>query len=464
MYGGCYDSWIKDNNIEMNENKKIPLFAMIEAEMSCVMETVYNENQHIVKDILKHEPKKWSNEGEKKRGVMALWAQTIERGIMEDAIKFLVETKGFVLEDIVPCQDGLMILKDLYYDNICIELASLSRTKYNFNLTWVDKPFDEAIKIPTFGDILSVQEWIDELSTKKLANRLKEIKENYILFGDSGLFVFCNNRWYNETEYPKKAIHFRKYISEDLYEDRVAAISKAVELSVDEQDKLKEKLRNVTSNGTCIKDIIDHYLCNAKKIPEEGFDAKPFLLGFENGVIDLRGKEFREYKFDDYLTLSTGYNYFAPNYNDPEIDKLKTELDKNFQEIQENPEHLKLLKQVLASGLDGINYQSMWFLNGTGGNGKGFIGRLMRKILGSFCYCPNGGILKDVTRANAASPDIADLQYKRYVLFTEMGGTINLTALRRLTGGDGFTGRQLHRGNVSFSLSATLCGEFNIIP
>jgi len=30
----------------------MPLFAMIEAEMSCVMETVFNENQHIVKDTL----------------------------------------------------------------------------------------------------------------------------------------------------------------------------------------------------------------------------------------------------------------------------------------------------------------------------------------------------------------------------------------------------------------------------
>jgi phage/plasmid-associated DNA primase len=89
----------------------------------------------------------------------------------------------------------------------------------------------------------------------------------------------------------------------------------------------------------------------------------------------------------------------------------------------------------------------------------------MRAILGdNFCYSPKEELLKEVGRNNGASPDIADLQHKRYVIFTELGGTIKLTSFRRLTGGDQLTGRQLFQGNNHFYLHATLVGEFNNPP
>ena len=49
----------------------------------------------------------------------------------------------------------------------------------------------------------------------------------------------------------------------------------------------------------------------------EKLDSKTNLLGFTNGVFDLDANEFRPGKPDDYITLSTKYDYHADV--DPEI-------------------------------------------------------------------------------------------------------------------------------------------------
>ena len=39
------------------------------------------------------------------------------------------------------------------------------------------------------------------------------------------------------------------------------------------------------------------------------FDSNYDLLGFNNGVYDLINHEFRPYKYDDYMTMTCGYDY-----------------------------------------------------------------------------------------------------------------------------------------------------------
>ena len=43
-----------------------------------------------------------------------------------------------------------------------------------------------------------------------------------------------------------------------------------------------------------------------EKMVIEKFDENVNLLGFENGVIDLKNYEFRQGRPDDYITMSTG--------------------------------------------------------------------------------------------------------------------------------------------------------------
>src|SRR5262249_36757144 len=46
-------------------------------------------------------------------------------------------------------------------------------------------------------------------------------------------------------------------------------------------------------------------------VPAEKIDADPYLLGLENGVVDLRKVEFREARRDDYVTKVAGTAFDA---------------------------------------------------------------------------------------------------------------------------------------------------------
>jgi len=464
MFGGKYDSWIKDNDIQKNENNRYKLPYDIEGEMTAVIDAVYTANPHIVKDVLKQNPKKWLNDGEKKRGVMGLWSQTLERRIMEDSIWFLHENKHFVVEDVVPCQDGLMILKDLYYDTILADLANNILDKYGFTIEFVIKPFDEAIEIPTFEDVKSYDEWVDCLSCKRLADHLVLMKDDHIVNNNDGVFVFYNGRWYNETD-EKKRNRLTLFVSEDLYENRKTPIQDAVELTEDEAESLLKTLRTNTSNGAIFKDIIRHTLAiQAGKFDGLKFDARKDLLGFTNGVIELPTGTFRPYEYNDYITLTTLYEYKPPDYSNREVLKMKLEVLLLMRSIQDKPSHLSLLYQILCSGLDGNLYQKFFFFNGKGGNGKGLISGLMQSILGiNFCISPKEIVLKGLNKGGA-TPEIAGLQHKRYLIFSEMGGVIDNNAFKKLTGGELFEGRGLYEKDVNFKLEASIVGEFNNPP
>jgi hypothetical protein len=151
IFGGSYSGWIKEHNVDINNDKRIEDFEEIENELKQIMEIVYSSNKDTIeKTVLIQKPDKWKDFHAKKRGVMALWCQTIERILQETSILFLVNEKGFKIEDIVPCQDGFMILKDLWYDGILKDCEKIIFDKFKIHLQYVVKPFDEAIEIPLY--------------------------------------------------------------------------------------------------------------------------------------------------------------------------------------------------------------------------------------------------------------------------------------------------------------------------
>jgi len=475
MFGGCYNSWIKDNNISTNEDKKnwINDVCELEIEMKSVMEIVYNANPQIKKDVLKQDPSKWKTDDEAKRGVMALWSQSVERLLQETAIMFLVEKKKMKLEEIVPCQDGFMILKEYDYPELINDVNKIVKEKFNIGVPFIEKPFDEAIEIPIYEDFKSFDEWEDLLSAKKLGDRFIEEFSNYINKNGNCLYVYwgssrnetneiVNGRWYDETD-KEKRYKLSLYISEDLYDILHNELLNAVELTDKELSTLMKLLRNQTSRGANINDVIRHILPKAKS-SDEDFNSNPFLIGFNNGVYDLLADEFRDYRFSDYITLSTRYNYVKVNYENEANQKLKEELATLIETIHPDKEHRLLYLQVLASGLDGRAYQKLFLFNGAGGNGKGLTGSLMDIILGDYYHQPSNGILKDVEKSNSPSPDMYNLKNKRYINFKEVAGSVRVAMLRNLSGGGKFSGRLLNQNPEQFFMSGTFVMEFNNAP
>ena len=496
LFGGSYNVWKEESGIETNKDKQLASVSNMVDEIKTIMNTVYEANKHIETDVLKQDKTKWKTLNDKKRGVMGLWSQTVERLIQETAINYLVKEKKFNLADIVPSQDGFMILKELWYDGLLRDIGNVVKGTYCIAMDWLDKPFDEAIEIPMYEGDKSYLEWEASVSSKQMADTFLTKLGRNVVRNNGSLYVFYkekkthniyenekgeevkddtnkNNtelgRWYDETS-KKERNKLTIMVSEDLYEINDTNIRKAVELSKDELDNMLKINRRMTSSISNIQEIITHIITRARQADKD-FNSDPFLLGFENGLYDLMKNEFRKYTYTDYITLSTKYDYNKPNYTDEKVKKLREDLEAVISAIHPNPDKLKLMYETLASGLDGRLYQKLFLFNGNGGNGKGLIASLMSIILGSYYHQVNSGVIKDMDaseKANAPSPDIANLQHRRFLLFEEIGtkngNAISSAMMKKLTGGGDITGRFLGCDPIVFQLASTIVMYFNDEP
>lgn len=157
-YGGEYENWL--SSIELKQQRHIDAFPDIlnyQSEMDHIRNLVFEKNPHIIADVEKADPSYFKNPKyktpedvlrKKKKTCMSHFCNTIERYIQEGAIEYLVNNKGFVLQDdVVPCQDGFMIKIGLWYNDILKEIQDVVLNKIGFNVEFLVKEFDEACEI-----------------------------------------------------------------------------------------------------------------------------------------------------------------------------------------------------------------------------------------------------------------------------------------------------------------------------
>ena len=162
-YGGEYGQWLDKLFLRLQRDTfALPDVVEYEAEMENIRNIIFEKNTHIIADVEKADPSYFKKPKyktpedvlrKKKKTCMSHFCNTIERHIQEGCIKYLVDSKGFNLSDIVPCQDGFMILFDLWYEDILKELEKVIYNKVGFNVKLDVKEFKEACDIPvTYTD------------------------------------------------------------------------------------------------------------------------------------------------------------------------------------------------------------------------------------------------------------------------------------------------------------------------
>jgi len=494
LFGGSYDWWIQNiptkNN--MPDSPTLRQIYTMESEIRAITSLVWTHNQHIFNDVKKENPLVDI------KSVMALFYQTWERVVQETAIAFLVENKNIPLDTIIPCQDGFMVRDEDYYEELIDDITNVIKSKYNFNITWTEKLFDEKITLNIQeaeqeyslslgnGDT-DYNKWCDNLSYKKLAEKFLELYNEKVAKQQNMLYVYYDNRWFEESKSGER-YKLSIIISENLFDEMKSLINET-SLTEGQKNTLITKLRNNTCNSGGMENIVKHIIPKVK-ISSVPFDNNPFLIGFENGVFDLIKKYFRPYKYDDYMTMSVGWEYEELDYGydedgnfiedenlldacegDEELynkimdtrTKTKTIMEM-YSSIFPNDELRYYYLQVQASGLDGLSYQNIFLLNGKGGNGKGNTTSLMSCLLGDYYLTGNNGLLKDCEKANSASADKYALKNKRYVIFQEVEGQIKNAILKNMTGGGKMSCRGLYRDTENIPITFTLGIEFNNPP
>ena len=189
------------------------------------------------------------------------------------------------------------------------------------------------------------------------------------------------------------------------------------------------------------------------------------LLHFTNGVLDLKELCFRPGKQNDYISLSTCYN-FKENFTHDDIEIMEAidHLEKTFP----NKELREYFIEYCASLLKGGNFNKTFVvMTGSGDNGKSINIDMVYNILGDYAKpLPTSLIFGKRTQSSGATPELACINGIRFAALQESNekDTINNGILKELTGNDKISVRALFKEQTTFKPQLKLCLICNKLP
>ena len=294
-----------------------------------------------------------------------------------------------------------------------------------------------------------------------------------------------NNQWYEYQDKKNKWYEIdsgntlRLKISKDMHDlymqkaDDLINLLAKMEQSGNDTDTIVSnlKVRSSKLGDICVLLKTTSWKNNIMKEARDIFydndfiqkvDANPYLLCFNNYVIDFKTKTYRKGRPDDYISKSTNIDYIPLNkLKGPHpLDKTIT-YEETIKELYEfinalfpNEELRGYMWEHLSSVLIGTNdNQTFNIYTGSGANGKSKLVELMGKALGDYkATVPITLITQTRNTIGSTSPEIVQLMGVRYACMQEpsKGDKINEGIMKEITGGDPLVGRALFKDSVTF--------------
>lgn len=229
-----------------------------------------------------------------------------------------------------------------------------------------------------------------------------------------------------------------------------------VNIEPDEKDRLDDLVKSILKVITNLKkasfqrNIIEEcQLLYGRADFEKQLNETRNLIGFENGVYDLDEGIFREGEYDDFISITTGYDY-QPKSNP----KIRQRINEFLESIMPTEEMRNYLLMTTATCLHGNKKDhSIYFWIGTGGNGKGVLNVLLGKTLGKYYYpLPIVWYVSKRNNASSANPETLKMKGTRLMLSTEpeRDETIYVGKMKQLTGKDPIEARALYGKFITF--------------
>lgn len=213
------------------------------------------------------------------------------------------------------------------------------------------------------------------------------------------------------------------------------------------------------------------------------FDKDPNLINCLNGTFDLEKFEFREHRWEDFLTKQTNFSYtWAFNENSTVVDEslhckrweefIKEITSKKVDDMYiPDVDKADYLQRALGYSMLGTNREEcMFILHGkTTRNGKSTLLDAIDHLLGDYSTnAPVALICKSSfsKNAEAPSPVLARLKGKRFVTMAESqdSGNLDESVIKQLTGGEEITARELRQEPITFLPQFTLWLSCNSLP
>lgn len=193
-------------------------------------------------------------------------------------------------------------------------------------------------------------------------------------------------------------------------------------------------------------------------------DSNVYLLGFENGVYDLKKREFRESFPEDYISYTTGYSYIPYNPEDSKVLEIYSFIEK----IITNERVREYTLKVLGRGLLGIPDEKFYIWTGLeGSNGKSTLVNLLERTLGDYAIACDTGLLTAKRGSSSnVSPDVYEMKGRRVLMFAEpeKNASLRVGFMKQMTGGDTIKSRDLFKSMTSFKSQGTFIMCTNELP
>jgi P4 family phage/plasmid primase-like protien len=218
-------------------------------------------------------------------------------------------------------------------------------------------------------------------------------------------------------------------------------------------------------------------------------NSNQYLLGFNNGIIDLHAirtneageneyyVNFRKAEPNDFVTFMTGryvtkncdpIDYIEYNPSDYEQAPIHAEIDDFMTKVFPRPELRKYMWRKLASCLEGANKEQTyetWI--GVGGNGKSKLVDLMSMALGDYASSlQSTALTRKRPDSGAANPDIMAIRNKRFIYMAEPDDRepLNTSRMKQFTGEDDVEARGLFEDQTKFKISGKIFMLCNAFP
>lgn len=180
------------------------------------------------------------------------------------------------------------------------------------------------------------------------------------------------------------------------------------------------------------------------KYPKFGdFDTKSYLIGFDNGVFDMKEMKFRDGRTDDMISMTCGYDFI------PEYSQHKNDLMKFLVDILPDENERKYLLTYLSTGLIGLNlHEVLTFLIGQGRNGKDTFMNLIALTMGAYFDAISCKFLTKKNVGLTVNVELLSMRKKRIVIASEYENTLNSEFIKFLIKNDSFSLRRPHSNEM----------------
>lgn len=194
--------------------------------------------------------------------------------------------------------------------------------------------------------------------------------------------------------------------------------------------------------------------------PGEGWDEHPFLLGVQNGVIELQSGQFRRARPDDRVTMRVRVAYdpaatcplWAETLSSIFASADNVALPDLANKQAESQRVIEFMQRALGYSITGdCREECCFFCWGDGANGKGTVMNTLGWLLGDYTDDMPYSTLERSERGSGIPNDVAKLVGRRFITCAEVNEfNLNEARLKALTGRDPMTARFLHREFFTF--------------